>query len=63
LDFLKYISSVVTAKKSEPDQYQDMIDRRSALLKHVFSFPFLLSLPFVRWFFAASSRDSNRKQR
>jgi hypothetical protein len=56
VDFLKYISSIMAAKQAEADQYHEMIDRRSSLLKNVLLAPFNLGIPLIRSFFAPPPR-------
>jgi len=58
VDFLKYIASVLAAKKAEADVIHERLERRSTLLKNVLTVPFTLGIPLIRSFFI--SRDSKK---
>jgi zinc-ribbon domain len=48
VDFLKYLSAVVVAKKAEADLIHDRIERRSSLLTNLLYTPFTLGIPLIR---------------
>jgi hypothetical protein len=56
VDFLKYISAVLAAKQAEADQYHELIERRSSLIKNVLLAPLTLGVPLIRSFFAPPTR-------
>jgi hypothetical protein len=48
VDFLKYISAVVTSKRTAGDQSDDRIDQRSTFLKNLLLIPLNLGIPLFR---------------
>jgi hypothetical protein len=58
VDFLKYITAVVAAKKAETDLEHERIDQRSSLLKNLMLFPFTLGIPLLRDLFVGRKRPS-----
>jgi hypothetical protein len=60
VDFLKYITAVVAAKKDEPDMIYERFERQSGLLKNILWTPFTLGIPLIRKFFAPSRQPRKR---
>jgi hypothetical protein len=58
VDFLKYITAMMSAKKSEADAEHEHLERRSRLMRNVMLTPFTLGIPLLRDLFVGS-----RKQR
>jgi hypothetical protein len=56
VDFLKYITAVVAAKKDEADAIHERIEQRSNLLKNVVLAPFNMGIPLLRQLFNATKR-------
>jgi zinc-ribbon domain len=59
LDFLKYASALMFAKKAQADAARKNTGTRSTLLKHLLLLPVTGGLPLIRHFFRAGrERDS-----
>lgn len=56
VDFMKYITAVVAAKKDQVDAARDRLQQRSSLLKNVLMIPFNMGIPLLRQLFAGSRR-------
>jgi len=56
VDFLKYITAVVAARRTEADAIHDRIEQRSNLLKNVLLTPFNMGIPLLRQLFQISKR-------
>jgi zinc ribbon protein len=56
IDFLKYISAVVTQKASEADAIHDRLEQRSNFLKNLFWLPFTFGIPLIRDYFVKRDR-------
>jgi hypothetical protein len=54
VDFAKYITAVVAAKKIEADQVHDRIERRTGIIKQVFLLPVTGGLSLFKYFFRLS---------
>src|ERR1700728_3143246 len=54
VDFVKYITAVVAAKKIEADQVHDRIERRTGIIKQVFLLPITGGLSLFKYFFRPS---------
>jgi hypothetical protein len=54
VDFAKYITAVVAAKKVEADQVHDRIERRTGIIKQVFLLPLTGGLSLFKYFFRQS---------
>ncbi|HXN72169.1 MAG TPA: zinc ribbon domain-containing protein [Candidatus Acidoferrales bacterium] len=54
VDFIKYISSVVAAKRIEADQVHDRIDRRTVIIKQVFLLPITGGISLIKHFLKRS---------
>ncbi len=50
VDFAKYITAVVAAKKVEADQVHDRIERRTGIIKQVFLLPLTGGLSLFKYF-------------
>ena len=48
VDFLKYITAVMSSHKVEADAEHERLERRSTLLKNILWTPFTLGLPIIR---------------
>jgi hypothetical protein len=48
VDFLKYITAVVSAQKSEADKEHERLEQRSRLMRNVMLTPFTLGIPLLR---------------
>jgi hypothetical protein len=60
VDFLKYITAVVAAKKTKADVEHERIEQRSTLMKNVILTPFTLGIPLLRDLFVGSrKRDAS----
>jgi len=57
VDFLKYISAVMAAKKNEADVIHDRLEQRSMLMKNVLWVPLTLGIPLLRQLFGARNRE------
>ena len=57
VDFLKYITAVMAAKKAEADSVHERIEQRSTLMKNVLWVPFTLGIPLLKQFFKFRDRD------
>ncbi|MGB0034012.1 MAG: zinc ribbon domain-containing protein [Candidatus Acidiferrales bacterium] len=51
VDFLKYVTAVVTAKQAESDIIHDKIEERSRLIKSILWVPITGGLSLIRYFF------------
>lgn len=56
VDFIKYITAVMAAKKDEAEVVRDRMEQRSSLLKNVLLIPFNMGIPLLRQLFGASKR-------
>ena len=54
VDFIKYISSVVAAKRIEADQVHDRIERRTVIIKQVFLLPITGGISLIKHFLKRS---------
>src|ERR1700689_1725141 len=54
VNFVKYITAVVAAKKVEADQVHDRIERRTGIIKQVFLLPITGGLSLFKYFFRPS---------
>ncbi|MGB8540940.1 MAG: zinc ribbon domain-containing protein [Candidatus Acidiferrales bacterium] len=54
VNFVKYITAVVAAKKIEADQVHDRIERRTGIIKQVFLLPITGGLSLFKYFFRPS---------
>lgn len=57
VDFLKYISAVMAAKKNEADVIHDRLEQRSMLMKNVLWVPLTLGIPLLRQLFGGRNRE------
>ena len=48
VDFLKYITAVVTARRSESDAERERLEQRSRLMRNLILTPFTLGIPLLR---------------
>jgi len=56
IDFLKYISAVVTQKQSEADAINDRLEQRSNFLKNLLWLPLTFGIPLIRGYFVKRDR-------
>ena len=56
VNFLKYVTAVVSAKQAEADAIHERIERRSSLLTNLLSLPFTGGIPLIRKLFAGTSK-------
>ncbi len=56
MDFLKYITAVVTARKSESDLEHERLEQRSRLMRNLMLTPFTLGIPLLRDLFVGSRK-------
>jgi hypothetical protein len=56
VDFLKYISAVVSSKAAEADAIHDRLEQRSAFMKNLMWLPFTLGIPIIRDYFVKRDR-------
>lgn len=56
VDFLKYISAVVTQKQAEADVMHDRFEQRSNFLKNLLWLPFTFGFPIIRDYFIKRDR-------
>ena len=56
IDFLKYITAVMSAKKAETDLEHERLEQRSSLLKNLMLMPFTLGIPLLRDMFVGSRK-------
>jgi predicted amidophosphoribosyltransferase len=56
VNFAKYITAVVAAKKVEADQVHDRIERRTGIIKQVFLLPITGGLSLFKYFFQQSKK-------
>jgi hypothetical protein len=59
VNFLKYVTAVVSAKQAEADVIHERIERRSSLLTNILSLPFNAGIPLIRKLLAGTGK--NRK--
>ena len=59
VDFLKYVSAVVTAKKAETDAVHERIEQRSNLMKNLLLTPFTMGIPLLRDLIAGAHKRRN----
>ena len=59
VDFLKYITAVVTARKSESDQERERLEQRSRLMRNLMLTPFTLGIPLLRDLFVGSRKSGD----
>jgi zinc ribbon protein len=59
VNFLKYISAVIAAKKAEADVEHERIEQRSTLMKNLLLTPFTLGIPLLRDLFVGSRKGRN----
>lgn len=57
VDFLKYITAVVAAKKAEVDAQHERMESRSNLVKNIIMTPFNLGIPLLRDLIAGSRKN------
>jgi Double zinc ribbon len=57
VDFLKYITAVVSSKKTETDAAHDRLEQRSALAKNILFAPFTLGIPLIRTILLGSPKS------
>ncbi|HXZ11344.1 MAG TPA: zinc ribbon domain-containing protein [Candidatus Sulfotelmatobacter sp.] len=57
IDFLKYISAVMAAKKNEADVIHERLEQRSTLMKNVLWVPLTLGIPLLRQLFGVRNRE------
>ncbi len=56
VNFAKYVTAVVAAKKVEADQVHDRIERRTGIIKQVFLLPVTGGLSLIKYFFRQSKK-------
>jgi hypothetical protein len=56
IDFLKYISAVVTQKESEADAIHDRLEQRSNFLKNLLWLPLTFGIPLIRDYLVKKDR-------
>jgi hypothetical protein len=59
VDFLKYITAVISAKKAEADVEHDRLEQRSTLMRNLLLTPFTLGIPLIRDLFVGSRKSRN----
>jgi hypothetical protein len=59
VDFLKYVSAVVSVKKGEADLEHDRIEKRSNLITNILMVPFNMGIPLIRDLFLGGRRKSS----
>jgi hypothetical protein len=57
VDFIKYASAVLFAKKAEADSAHDRVRQSSTLLKHLLLAPITGGLPLIRHLFTLGRKD------
>jgi hypothetical protein len=57
VDFLKYITAVVSAQKSEADAEHERLEQRSRLMRDLMLTPFTLGIPLLRDLFGVSNKQ------
>jgi hypothetical protein len=60
VNFAKYLTGLVAAKKADADAIRDRLERRSTLIKNLLWTPFTLGLPLVRALLF-DTRESRRR--
>jgi len=58
VDFLKFITAVVTVKRDEADMVHDRIEQRSNLLKNLLLMPFNMGIPLIKQLFGGHKHDA-----
>jgi methionyl-tRNA synthetase len=58
VDFLKYITAVVSAKKAEADAVAEKFERRSSLIANILSVPVNGGIPLIRQLFSGTRKKS-----
>ena len=58
VDFLKYITAVLSAKKAQSDRARDRTQERSGLLKNLLLIPFNMGIPLIRDLLLGRKRPS-----
>ncbi|MGH9747465.1 MAG: zinc-ribbon domain-containing protein [Candidatus Acidiferrales bacterium] len=56
IDFLKYVTAVVTQKQSEADVIHDRFEQRSNFMKNLLWLPFTFGIPLIRDYFIKRDR-------
>ncbi len=59
IDFLKYISAVIDAKKDEADRFHERLEQRSTLMKNILWVPFTLGIPLIRSLLISRDRKNS----
>lgn len=59
VDFLKFVTAVVAAKKNEADAAHERLVRRSTLMKNLLFVPFTMGIPLIRHYLLGA-RGSRR---
>jgi hypothetical protein len=57
VDFLKYITAMMSAQKSEADADHERLEQRSRLMRNLLLTPFTLGIPLLRDLFAGSRKS------
>lgn len=57
IDFLKFITAVVSQKQSEADVEHDRFEQRSNFLKNLLYLPFTFGFPLIRDYFVKRDRQ------
>jgi hypothetical protein len=57
VNFLKYVTAVVSAKRAEADVIHERIERRSSLLTNILSLPFNGGIPLIRKLLAGTGKS------
>jgi hypothetical protein len=57
VNFLKYVTAVVSAKQAEADVIHERIERRSSLLTNILSLPFNAGIPLIRKLLAGTGKS------
>lgn len=58
VDFMKYITAVISAKKAEADAVTEKYERRSTLLANILSVPVNGGIPLIRQLFGGARKKS-----
>jgi hypothetical protein len=59
IDFLKYISAVIAAKRDEADRFHERLEQRSTLLKNILWAPLTLGIPLIRSLLISRDRNNS----